>query len=213
MRGPPEGSSERRPARGDRRAIGTRFGGPNRGGAGVERLQEVAGHIVAEANQKPGLAQVYSTFRADTPQFYADIDRTKARMLNVPMDNVLKIYLGSLYVNDFNFLGRTYQVTAQADSPYRDEESDISRLRTRSSSGEIVPLGSLVEVERITAPDRVVRYNLYPAADVNGNTTPGYSSGQSLETMEKIADEISRETGLAGFNRIVLRRAVFTTTI
>ncbi|MCA9072530.1 MAG: efflux RND transporter permease subunit, partial [Planctomycetaceae bacterium] len=115
----------------------------DRSGGGVQQLQAVANAIAAEANQEPGLVQVYSTFRADTPQFYADIDRTKARMLNVPMDNVfdtLQIYLGSSYVNDFNFLGRTYRVTAQADSRFRDEESDILRLRTRSSLGEVVPL-------------------------------------------------------------------------
>lgn len=164
----------------------------DRGGADVRQLQAVAQSIAAEANQTPGLVQVYSTFRADTPQLFTDIDRTKARMMDVPLNNVfetLKIYLGSTYVNDFNFLGRTYRVTAQADSKFRDEVEDIARLRTRNTAGEIVPLGTLVDVKRTTGPSRVVRYNLFPAADVNGTTAPGFSSGQALQAMEKIAAE------------------------
>ncbi len=161
-------------------------------GSGGAALQQVAGSIVAEANRHPGLAQVYTSYRADTPQLYTDIDRTKVRMMNVPMTNVfetLQIYLGSIYVNDFNFLGRTFRVTAQAESEFRDEPEDIMRLRTRSASGDIVPLGSVVDVRRIRAPDRVVRYNLFPAADVSGSTTPGFSSGQALTVMEDIAEE------------------------
>lgn len=160
--------------------------------AGPEVLQEVANQIAMKANQEPGLVQVFSTFRTSTPQFYADIDREKVRMLDVPVNNVfeaLQIYLGSSYVNDFNYLGRTYRVTAQADGHFRDEKSDITRLRTRSNSGAIVPLGSLVTVRETTAPSRVVRYNLYPAADINGATLPGTSSGQALAAMERIAAE------------------------
>ena len=111
-------------------------------------------------------------------------------MLHVPLGNVfetLQVYLGSLYVNDFNFLGKTFHVTAQAESAYRAEADDIPELKTRSDSGAIVPLGSQVYVENRTGPDRVVRYNLYPAADVNGSERPGFSSGQSLDTMEHIA--------------------------
>ncbi|WP_164100951.1 multidrug efflux RND transporter permease subunit [Candidatus Laterigemmans baculatus] len=161
-------------------------------GSGGEELQRIASSIAAEANQVPGLAQVYSTFRADTPLLYTDVDRTKVRMMNIPVGNVfdtLQIYLGSIYVNDFNFLGRTFRVTAQAEPEYRDEEGDILRLRTRSSTGDIVPLGSVVDVRRISAPNRVVRYNLFPAADVSGSTMPGFSSGQALEVMERIAAE------------------------
>lgn len=164
----------------------------DRSGAGLIALNEVTAEIAAKANQEPGLVQVFSNFRIATPQIYADVDRTKVRMLDVPINNVfdaLQIYLGSSYVNDFNYLGRTYRVTAQAESQFRDERHDIQRLSTRSSNGAIVPLGSLVTIRETTAPSRVVRYNLYPAADINGSTLPGYSSGQALTAMERIADE------------------------
>ena len=164
----------------------------NRSGASIEELQAVTNEVVAAAKNEPGLAQVFTNFSIGTPQYHADIDRTKVQMMNVPVSNIfeaLQIYLGSAYVNDFNFLGRTYRVTAQADSSFRDEASDIARLRTRSSNGSIVPLGSVVTLKRITAPDRVVRYNLYPSADVNGDTKPGFSTGQAIESMERIADE------------------------
>ncbi|QDU80532.1 Efflux pump membrane transporter BepE [Polystyrenella longa] len=165
----------------------------DRSGAGLVALQEVTNNLVDAARKEPGLVQVFSNFNIGTPQIYADVDRTKVRMLDVPMNNVfeaLQIYLGSAYVNDFNFLGRTYRVTAQADAQYRDEESDIMRLRTRSNNGSIVPLGSMVTMRTTTAPDRVVRYNLFPAADVNGDTVPGFSSGQSIQTMERLAEEV-----------------------
>ncbi|QGJ71551.1 Multidrug efflux RND transporter permease subunit [Planctomycetales bacterium 10988] len=161
-------------------------------GAGLEALKQATDDIIAKANQQEGLVQVYSNFRIGTPQIYADIDRTKVRMLNVPINNVfeaLQIYLGSSYINDFNYLGRTYRVTAQADSTFRDESSDIARLRTRSNNGAIVPLGSLLTIRETVAPDRVVRYNLYPAADISGATLPGYSSGQAIEVMDRLAEE------------------------
>lgn len=164
----------------------------DRSGAGFQALQDVTNEIAAKANQEPGLVQVFSTYKTSTPQIYADVDRTKVRMLDVPINNVfetLQIYLGSSYVNDFNYLGRTYRVTAQAESKFRDEAEDISRLRTRSNSGAIVPLGSLVTMKETTAPARVVRYNLYPSADINGATVPGFSSGQAIAAMERIADE------------------------
>ncbi len=164
----------------------------DRTGAGMRELREVTGRILASANQEPGLVQVYSNFRDGAPQYYADVDRTKAEMLDVPIANVfeaLQIYLGSVYVNDFNYLGRTYRVTAQADAPFRDEQADIGRLRTRSVEGAIVPLGSLITINQTTAPSRVVRYNLYPSADVNGSTLPGTSSGQALAKIEQIAEE------------------------
>ncbi|MBB02571.1 MAG: hydrophobe/amphiphile efflux-1 family RND transporter [Planctomyces sp.] len=164
----------------------------DRSGAGLDELQRVAGDIAMSANQLPGLTPVFSTFRAGTPQIYADIDRVKARMLNVPMANVfeaLQIYLGSVYVNDFNFLGRTFRVTAQAESRFRNDADDILRLKTRSATGDIVSLGSIVTLQERSAPDRVVRYNLYPAADVQGDTLPGFSSGQAIQMMEQLAEE------------------------
>ncbi|HAW31103.1 MAG TPA: hydrophobe/amphiphile efflux-1 family RND transporter, partial [Planctomycetaceae bacterium] len=170
----------------------------DKSGAGMIALQDATNAVINKARQEPGLVQVFTNFTIGTPQYYADIDRTKVRMLDVPISNVfdaLQIYLGSSYVNDFNFLGRTYRVTAQADYQYRDEREDIARLRTRSSSGAIVPLGSMVTLRETTAPDRIVRYNLYPAADINGDTKTGFSSGQSIATMERIA----RETLPPGF--------------
>lgn len=180
----------------------------DRSGSGFDDLNSVTNEILQESylytpvvnrddlpedKVKPlKLDQVFTTFNSDTPQYFADIDRTKAQMLNVPMSNVfetLQIYLGSLYVNDFNILGRTYRVTAQAESEFRDEASDIYRFRTRSSDGAIVSLGSLVTVQDRTAPDRVVRYNLYPSADINGSAFPGVSTGESIALMESIAEE------------------------
>ncbi|WP_166829299.1 efflux RND transporter permease subunit [Thalassoroseus pseudoceratinae] len=164
----------------------------DRSSMGFEALQNAANIIATRANQTPGLVQVFTTFRANTPQIYADIDRTKVRMLDVPVNNVfnaLQIYLGSVYVNDFNYLGRTYRVSAQAEAEFRDEISDIDRLRTRSNNGAIVPLGSLVNVQSITGPDRVVRYNLFPAADISGSTLPGFSSGEAITALEQICDE------------------------
>lgn len=161
-------------------------------GLGIQTLNQVAQSVAAQGNEQPGLVQVYSTFRPDTPQLYADIDRTKVRMLDVPLSNVfeaLQVYLGSIYVNDFNWLGRTFQVTAQADFNFRRDTSDVLRLRTRSNNGAIIPLGSLLEIRQIGAPDRVVRYNLFPAADVNGETLPGTSTGQAIAAMEAIAEK------------------------
>ncbi len=165
----------------------------DRGGSGdFPALEGLTWQIAGQANQNPGLAQVFSTFRAGTPRLYVDIDRTRVRMLNVPIENVfdaLQVFLGSVYVNDFNFLGRTYRVTAQAEPTFRDDLDDVGRLRTRSANGAIVPLGSLLEVQRRAAPDRVVRYNLYPSSDINGDTRPGFSTGQAIAAMEKLADE------------------------
>ncbi|MEL7059962.1 MAG: efflux RND transporter permease subunit, partial [Acidobacteriota bacterium] len=164
----------------------------DRGNAGFVRLQQEVNEILGAAYQTPDLVGVFSPFRATTPRLFVDVDRTRAKMLDVPIDGIfatLQTYLGSAYVNDFNFLGRTYRVTAQAEPTYRDEAEDITRLRTRSRSGAVVPLGSVAEVERRVGPDRVVRYNLYPAAEINGNPAPGRSTGEALAIMERIAAE------------------------
>ncbi len=169
----------------------------DRGGAGFDALNQAAWQIAGKANQVPGMVQVFSTFSTGAPQLYADIDRTKAQILDVPIASVneaLQVYLGSVFVNDFNYLGRVYRVTAQADAPFRNEEEDILRLKTRSATGAIVPLGSLLNLERRAAPARVVRYNLYPAADVTGDTLPWFSTGQALEEMERIARETLPQT-------------------
>ncbi len=160
---------------------------------GPQALEAAAWQLAMAANQEPSISQTFTTYRASTPQFYADVNRTKAKMLDVPLENVfsaMQVYLGSLFVNDLNLYGRTYRVTMQADSEFRDDPDDIYRLKTRSNSGAIVPLASLVDLKNSVGPDRYVRYNLYSSAEVQGSTTPGYSSGESIERMEELADQI-----------------------
>jgi multidrug efflux pump subunit AcrB len=165
----------------------------DRGGAGLRALEAVTNKMAAQANQAQGLKSVFTTFNTRTPRLYADIDRVRAEKLGVPVEGVfstLSTYLGSTYINDFNFLGRTFRVTAQADAPYRDHVADVSRLRTRSDTGAMVPLASVMDLHDDSGPYRVVRYNLYRAAELQGDTAPGYSSGQSLQTMERLAAQI-----------------------
>jgi hydrophobe/amphiphile efflux-1 (HAE1) family protein len=165
----------------------------DRNGAGFKALEGAAFAMMGQANHTEGLQSVFTTFNTRTPRLFADIDRARSERLGVPVQNVFSTfgtYLGSTYVNDFNFLGRTYRVTAQADAPYRDEIGDIGRLKTRSNSGTMVPLDSVMTLRNDSGPYRVVRYNLYPAAELQGDTVPGYSSGQSLKTMEGLAQKI-----------------------
>jgi hydrophobe/amphiphile efflux-1 (HAE1) family protein len=162
----------------------------DRGDRGFQALEQAAGGIIGPANQTPGLTQVFTLFNTATPRVYADIDRVRADMLGVPPSRIfeaLNVYLGSAYINDFNLLGRTFRVTAQADAPFRDDVSDIARLETRSNSGQMVPIGAVATFENRTGPYRVMRYNLFPAIDVAGETAPGYSSGQSIAAMERLA--------------------------
>lgn len=157
---------------------------------GYGELNKVAQDFLAKANQTPGLAMVYTLFDVGTPRVYADVDRRKADLLGVPPQRVfeaMQVYLGSAFVNDFNLLGRTYRVTAQADADHRGSVADIANLKTRSNSGQMVPIGSVSTFSDKTGPYRVVRYNLLPAVEIDGDTAPGYSSGQSLMTMEKLA--------------------------
>jgi len=188
----------------------------DRGGVGLQRLEAATQGMAMQANGVPGLTQVFSLFRTTTPRLYVDIDRTKARMLNVPINNVfdtLQVYLGSTYVNDFNLLGRTYRVTAQPDAKFRDEPEDIARLRTRSAIGDVVPLGSVSQVRRIAGPDRVVRFNLFPAADIQGDVLPGTSSGQSLAAMEKLAESLPPGIGYEWTDLAYQQKAAGNTAI
>ena len=164
----------------------------DRGGAGLKALETVANNMAGKANQQPGLTSVFTPFNTHTPRLFADIDRERTEKLGVPVEGVfaaLGTYLGSTYITDFNYLGRTFRVTAQADAPFRDAVSDVGRLRTRSDSGAMVPLASVMNLRNDSGPYRVVRYNLYPAAEVQGDTAHGFSSGQSLKTMERLAAE------------------------
>jgi len=161
----------------------------DRTNAGIDALQQVTSEMIAKGSQQPGLVGLFTTFRSGVPQLFLDVDRTRVKSMDVPLKEVfdtLQIYLGSLYVNDFNAFGRTYQVVAQADSEFRMQPSDISELKTRNAKGGMVPLGSLVDVKAITGPDKITRYNMYPAAEINGSTLPGVSSGQAIEMMDKL---------------------------
>ena len=154
----------------------------DRGGAGLQALQGAAYAIDGRRQPRTRWCKVvYPTFRASTPQLYLDVDRLKAKSMGVPLTDIfdtLQIYLGSLYVNDLNLFGRTYHVTAQADAPFRRQPEDIMNFKTRNSQGEMVPLGTLVTVRNITGPDRIVRYDMYPAAEITGSPAPGVSSGE-----------------------------------
>ncbi|MEX2123420.1 MAG: multidrug efflux RND transporter permease subunit [Woeseia sp.] len=168
----------------------------DRGGRGLETLEQATWSLVGASYQTAETRQVFSTFSTATPRYYLDIDRTRAEMLQVPVENVfeaLQVYLGSAYVNDFNLFGRTYRVTAQADEPYRLEPADIARLRARNTSGGMVPLGSVLVVRDTTGSDRLVRHNLYPAAEIQGATAAGFSSGEAIGRMEQLAADMLPE--------------------
>ncbi len=146
-------------------------------GGDLAQLEAVAQSVVGAANQTPGLMNVFTTFNTRTPKVYADIDRVRAEMLGVNTDDVfqtLEVYLGSQYVNDFNFLGRTYRVTAQADGNFRQDLHAIGQLKTRNSQGQMVPLSSVASFRDITGPYRVEHFNLFPSAAVQGGTKPGF---------------------------------------
>jgi len=161
-------------------------------GLGPAALQAAAGELAAKANQTPGLVGVFSPFSAGTPTVFADIDRVKAEKLGVSPDKVfeaMQVYLGSAYINDFNYLGRTYQVIAQADGRFRTTTADIARLKTRNAAGAMVLIGSVASFRDVTGPYRVPRYDLFPAAEVQGGTLPGVSSGYGLAMMEQLAKD------------------------
>jgi hydrophobe/amphiphile efflux-1 (HAE1) family protein len=164
----------------------------DRQGRGPELLAAATDELVAAARKAPGLTAVFSPFTANTPEVFVEIDRLKAEMLGVPIENVteaIETYFGSAYVNDFNILGRTYHVTAQADLPFRKETSDLARLRTRNKAGDMVLLGSVVNFVDRAGPDRVARYNLYPSSELQGDTLPGTSSTTALNIMQKLAND------------------------
>ena len=180
------------PVRGIGTAGGFKMMVQDKRGRGLEALDAATQDLVAAANQTPGLAGVFSLFNTRTPKLYADIDRVRAEMLGVTAEKVfetLQVYIGSAYVNEFNYLGRTYRVTAQADSQFREDLRDVVNLKTRNQQGQMVPIGSVAEFHDITGPYRVPRYNLYAAAELQGNTLPGYSTGYAIAAMEKLAAE------------------------
>ncbi|QRR34959.1 multidrug efflux RND transporter permease subunit [Hydrogenophaga sp. YM1] len=159
---------------------------------GYEAMDAAVKAFMAKAYQTPELAGMFTSWQVNVPQLYADIDRTRARQLGVPVTEIfdtLQIYLGSLYVNDFNQFGRTYSVRAQADAPYRARAEDIGLLKVRATSGEMIPLSALMKVDASFGPERAMRYNGYLTADINGGPAPGFSSGQAQAAIERIAAE------------------------
>jgi HAE1 family hydrophobic/amphiphilic exporter-1 len=160
--------------------------------AEMDRVLQSAYAIMGQAGQTPSVTGVFTTFSAASPQLFLEIDRRKAQMLNVPIANIfdtLSINLGTSYVNDFNAFGRIYQVRAQADQQFRMERQDIDRLKVRSATGELVPLGTLVEIKDVSGPNLVQRYNMFVSVPVQGNAAPGVSSDQALDTMEALAEQ------------------------
>jgi hydrophobe/amphiphile efflux-1 (HAE1) family protein len=169
---------------------GFKFVVQDQGALGLPALRDAAGQTIAAAAREPGLTAVFSQFEVSTPQLYVDIDRDRAQALGVPPSRVfeaMEVFLGSSFVNDFNYLGRTYRVTAQADAEFRRSARNISELRTRSDTGGMVPLGSVATFRDVSGPTRVTRYNLYPAVEVLGDVAPGTSFGQGMSAMEALA--------------------------
>lgn len=164
-----------------------------------QELASALNHLIVEANHTPALQSVFSTYRANVPQYFVDVDRVKAKNLGVSLDEIfatLQAQMGSLYINDFNKFGQTYRVIMQAESTYRSDLSDLDRFYVKSGAGEMVPLSTLVTTRPILGPDISSRYNLFRSASVQASAAPGYSTGQAMAAMEKLA----RETLPAGYN-------------
>lgn len=164
----------------------------DRSDQGYRALDDAMKQVLAKAWAAPELTGVFSSYNINVPQLQASLDRTKVQQLGIPVDEIfrtMQVYLGSMYVNDFNTFGRTYQVIAQADKPYRSSPEDILRLQTRNADGDMVPLGSVLSVSETFGPDTAMRYNGFRSADLNGNAAPGYSSGEAEAAIIKILDE------------------------
>jgi len=181
----------------------------DRGNAGLEELQTQAFTMMMKANQTPDLANNLTTFRANVPQLWLDVDRVKAKSMNVPLSNIfgtLQTYLGSTYVNDLTLFGRTYRVTAQADSEFRLKPDDIRLLKTRNSSGGIVPLGSVATVQEVSGADKITHYNMFTAADLSGQPAPGASTGDALAAVERLAKETLPTSFTTDWTEIALQQ-------
>ena len=164
----------------------------DRAGLGDSVLYASTQALLGRAYQTPRLTGEFSSFQVNVPQLFADVDRDKVKQLGIPLNDVfqtLRVYLGSAYVNDFNKFGRTYQVIAQADAPFRSSAEDIAQLKVRNNAGQMVPLGSVLNVKQSYGPDQVTHYNGYSAADINGSAAPGVSAGEAVQRMEQLAAE------------------------
>jgi hydrophobe/amphiphile efflux-1 (HAE1) family protein len=179
----------------------------DRGGGSLALLQGQADNLAEEGNKQPGLVGLFNGFRANAPQLYVDIDRTKCKTLGVPLSavfNALQVYLGGYYVNDFNEFGRTWQVNLQADASFRLDPDTVRQLKVRNSKGEMIPLGTVATVRNSSGPVMVTRYNLYPAAAVSGNSLPGVSSGTVISTMDRLAEQVLPQSMKAEWTELTL---------
>ncbi|WP_144629850.1 efflux RND transporter permease subunit [Bordetella genomosp. 13] len=164
----------------------------DRADLGYDALYKATQAFIKKASEAPELSPLFSTYTVNVPQLKVDVDRAKAQQMGVDtlaVFSTLQAFLGSYYVNDFNFLGRVYQVRMQADSKFRSQADDIGQLHLRNESGQMVPLGSVLTVNPTYGPDQVVRYNGFTAADISGSPAPGYSSDQAMAAIERIAAE------------------------
>lgn len=177
------------------RGLGTTGGAKmmiqDRMGGSPTELEKQLNNVIAETKNYPALGRVFTLFHANTPQLYVDINREQAKSKGVSISAIaetLQFYLGSVYVNDLTLFGKPFQVNAQADGPFRAVPDNILKLQTRNAQGEMVPIGSLVEIKEVNAPSRYLRYNLYPAAELNANAAPGFSTGQVISSLEEAAN-------------------------
>lgn len=180
------------PVRGIGNAGGFKMMVQDRGGRGTQVLSDAVNTLAEKANQAPATTSVFTFFENSTPRFFLDFDREKAERLGVPVSRVidaLEIFIGSVFVNEFNYLGRTFRVIVQADNTFRSRPDDIFRLRVRNNEGNMIPIGAVSTVKNMVGPSRVPRFNLYPAIDLLGDVKPGFSSGDALDTMERLAKE------------------------
>ncbi|WOO43448.1 multidrug efflux RND transporter permease subunit [Rubellicoccus peritrichatus] len=163
----------------------------DRGGVGLQTLQEVSQQYISDGNSQSALTGMYTTFRANVPQLFLDIDREQVKNRNLSLDSIwdaLQVYLGSSYVNDFTLFNRVFKVYAQAEQEFRAEPKDIRALNIQAPNGEMVPLGGLLDIDEIVGPQTITRYNLYPSVKIMGNATPGHSSGDAMEVLANMAD-------------------------
>ncbi len=180
------------PVRGIGNAGGFKIQIQDRRGAGLPALQAATDQLIGKASSGHGLVGLFTSFRSQVPQLYLDIDRRKVETLDVPINSVfstLQSYLGSTYVNDFNFVNRTNQVNIQADARFRIHPESIAQLYTRNNKNEMVPLGTLMDIREVSGPDKVMHYNIYPSAEISGSTLPGVSSGQAIDVMQTLAEQ------------------------
>jgi HAE1 family hydrophobic/amphiphilic exporter-1 len=161
-------------------------------GGDISTLANATKQMCAQANQTPGLAGVFSSFKANDPQLIVDVNREKAKILNIPISDIfttLQVFIGSLYVNDFDFLNRAYRVYLQADQQFRANPKDLNQLYVRSGAGSLVPLHNLINISKSTAPQTISHYNLFRSTEIDGSAAPGFSSGQAIQAMETLADK------------------------